>query len=211
MNQSVISIAISKEQLSELPTVSFPGRITIVDDVTTARSALAYLKSQGVVGFDTETKPSFRKGRTNTVALIQISTFDQCFIFRLKILGFIDELKAFMEDEDVTKIGLSLHDDFLVLSRVVEFEPRGFIDLQTYVKDFGIHDISLQKIYGIIFNERISKSQRLSNWEASSLTESQQSYASIDAWACLRIYEHLESGAFDPQSSPYQIADIEMD
>lgn len=210
MNQSVISIAISKEQLSELPTVSFPGRITIVDDVTTARSALAYLKSQGVVGFDTETKPSFRKGRTNTVALIQISTFDQCFIFRLKKLGFIDELKAFMEDEDVIKIGLSLHDDFLVLSRVVEFEPRGFIDLQTYVKDFGIHDISLQKIYGIIFNERISKSQRLSNWEASSLSESQQSYASIDAWACLRIYDYLGSGSFDPQTSPYQIVDDDL-
>lgn len=207
MNQSVDFIAITKEQLSAMPTVCFPGHITIVDDLDAAKSALSYLRKAHVVGFDTETKPSFRKGHTNSVALIQISTLDHCFLFRLKKLGFIEELKAFMEDESVKKIGLSLHDDFLVLNRVMEFEPRGFVDLQSIVKDFGIHDISLQKIYGIIFNERISKSQRLSNWEASSLSESQQNYASIDAWACLRIYNYLMEGSFDPNTSPYLISE----
>lgn len=207
MNQSVVSIAITKEQLSALPTVCFPGRITIVDDLDAAKAALAYLRRERVVGFDTETKPSFRKGHTNSVALIQISTLNHCFLFRLKKLGFIDELKAFMEDGNVMKIGLSLHDDFLVLNKVMEFTPAGFVDLQPFVKDFGIHDISLQKIYGIIFNERISKSQRLSNWEASNLSESQQSYASIDAWACLRIYNYLIAGHFDPNASPYQVTD----
>lgn len=209
MNQSVAFIAITKEQLSALPMVCFPGRITIVDDLDAAKSALSYLRREGVVGFDTETKPSFRKGHTNSVALIQLSTLDHCFLFRLKKLGFIDELKAFMEDKSVKKIGLSIHDDFLVLNRVMEFEPGGFIDLQSFVKDFGIHDISLQKIYGIIFNERISKSQRLSNWEASNLSESQQNYASIDAWACLRIYNYLKDGSFDPNTSLYQVSEEE--
>lgn len=205
MSQSVSCIAITKEQLSALPMVCFPGRITIVDDLDAAKSALAYLRKESIVGFDTETKPSFRKGHTNSVALIQVSTLDHCFLFRLKKLGFVEELKAFMEDRSVKKIGLSLHDDFLVLSRVMEFEPGGFIDLQSFVKKFGIHDISLQKIYGIIFNERISKSQRLSNWEASNLSESQQNYASIDAWACLRIYNYLKDGFFDPNTSLYQV------
>lgn len=205
MNQREYYISISKEQLSALPTVVFPGRITVVDTEEAANEALSVLRNESVVGFDTETKPSFRKGQSNSVALIQVSTLDRCFLFRLKKLGFVDELRKFIEDSSIKKIGLSLHDDFLVLHRGAEFDPDGFIDLQSLVKEYGINDISLQKIYGIIFNERISKSQRLSNWEAAYLTDSQQSYASIDAWACLRIYNHLQRGLFDPGSSPYKV------
>lgn len=188
-----------------LPTVSYPGHITVVDTPETALPALAYLRNEKVVGFDTETKPSFRKGHSNAVALVQVATEEQCFLFRLKKLGFIDELREFIEDSSVKKIGLSLHDDFMVLHRGAEFDPDGFIDLQSIVKEYGINDIGLQKIYGIIFNERISKSQRLSNWEAANLSDSQQSYASIDAWACLRIYNHLMNGLFDPDASPYKV------
>ncbi|MCD8393429.1 MAG: 3'-5' exonuclease domain-containing protein 2 [Bacteroidales bacterium] len=196
-------IAITKEELAPLPIVAYPGRITVVDNPREAKKALAFLRAARRVGFDTETRPSFRKGHVNTVALIQISTADHCFLFRLKKLGFHEELKDFLEDETVEKIGLSLRDDFLVLHKISEFEPRGFVDLQDFVKGFSIHDASLQKIYAILFGSRISKSQRLSNWEADTLTESLQRYASIDAWACLRIYNHLRSGNFDPQHSPY--------
>lgn len=205
MNQHEFYITISKEQLSELPTVVFPGQITVVDTVEAANEALSVLRKEPVVGFDTETKPSFRKGQSNSVALMQVSTLDHCYLFRLKKLGFIDGLREFMEDSSVKKIGLSLHDDFHVLHRGAEFKPDGFVDLQSLVKEYGISDISLQKIYGIIFNERISKSQRLSNWEAARLTDSQQSYASIDAWACLRIYNYLKQGLFNPDASPYKV------
>lgn len=205
MNQHEFYITISKEQLSELPTVVFPGQITVVDTVEAANEALSVLRNEPVVGFDTETKPSFRKGQSNSVALMQVSTLDHCYLFRLKKLGFIDGLREFMEDSSVKKIGLSLHDDFHVLHRGAEFKPDGFVDLQSLVKEYGISDISLQKIYGIIFNERISKSQRLSNWEAARLTDSQQSYASIDAWACLRIYNYLKQGLFNPDASPYKV------
>ncbi len=197
-----ISISISKEQLSKLPTVSFPGYITVVDTVERAKSAVEYLKTQKIVGFDTETKPSFKRGKTNKVSLMQISTDSQCFLFRLKKIG-IDCLKDLIEDGNVIKIGLSLKDDFSVMHRTSEFTPSGFVDLQTFVKKFKIKDLSLQKIYGIIFNERISKSQRLSNWDAVELTLSQKLYASMDAWACLRIYNHLMSGNFMPEKSPY--------
>ena len=201
-----LNISISKEQLSEMPTVAFAGHISIIDNEEAAKSALFFLNNQKIVGFDTETRPSFRKGKRYQVSLIQISTLNHCFLFRINKLGFFDELKQFIENPNITKIGLSLKDDFNVLHKIANFIPQGFIDLQSFVKQFSIADCSLQKIYAIIFNERISKSQRLSNWEAEELTPSQQAYASIDAWACLRIYAYLCAGKFSPMQSPYKIS-----
>lgn len=206
MNERTLAISISKEQIATFPTVVYQGYITVVEDYETALGALAYLNSQKIVGFDTETKPSFRKGRPNNVSLIQIATETQCFLFRINKLGFIDELRSFIENEAVIKIGLSLKDDFFVLHRAFEFVPAGFVDLQQFVKDFNIIDASLQKIYGIIFEERISKSQRLSNWEAVELSQGQQMYAAIDAWACMRIYNHLTAGLFNPEASKYIVS-----
>lgn len=198
-----ISLSISKEQLSLLPTVEFFGKITVVETPKVADMALDFLNRQKIVGFDTETRPSFRRGRTYKVSLIQISTLRHSFLFRINKLGFIDELREFLENENIIKVGLSIKDDFHVLRRVADFTPRGFIDLQPFVKKYGIVDNSLQRIYGIIFGERISKSQRLSNWEADELTAGQCSYASIDAWACLKMYNHLVEGYFNPATSPY--------
>lgn len=183
--------------------VEFPGKITVIETPALALKAIAYLNDQAIVGFDTETRPSFRKGHINDVALIQMSTVNHSFLFRVNRLGITAEMMRLFENSDVIKVGLSLKDDFHVLHRIAEFNPGGFIDLQDMVKKYMITDCSLQKIYGIIFNQRISKSQRLSNWEAQFLTPQQQAYASIDAWACLRIYNHLQSGAFDPGASPY--------
>lgn len=211
MDINQFSISISKEQLSEMPTVEFPGVITVLDTVSDARAALRYLRKCQAVGFDTETKPNFRKGQTNTVSLIQISTLDHSFLFRLNKLGFFQELRDFMEADDVIKVGLSLRDDFHVLHRIAAFEPCNFIDLQNVVKSFHIADSSLQKIYGILFNGRISKSQRLSNWEAAELSPGQQVYASIDAWACLKIYNHLMDGCFCPEQSAYLHTDTDTE
>lgn len=203
MDFNSFTISITKEQLSGLPTVEFPGSITVVETLPEALEALRFINTCERVGFDTETKPNFRKGQTNTVSLIQISTLDRSFLFRLNKLGFFQELRDFMESDRIEKVGLSLRDDFHVLHRIAAFEPANFIDLQSVVKDFNITDSSLQKIYGIIFNGRISKSQRLSNWEAEQLSQGQQVYASIDAWACLRIYNHLMAGSFIPNECAY--------
>lgn len=203
MDIKPISISITKQQLSELPTVEFPGDITVLETLPDALEALRELRQCSVVGFDTETKPTFRKGQTNTVALIQISTLDHSYLFRLNRLGLFDELREFLETDQVVKVGLSLRDDFHVLHRIAPFEPGAFVDLQDVVKQYHITDSSLQKIYGIIFQGRISKSQRLSNWEAKELSPGQQVYASIDAWACLRLYFYLKAGEFKPDSSPY--------
>lgn len=199
-----LNISISKDELSQLPTMVYPAEVTVVEDAGTARTAVRALNKEKIVGFDTETRPSFKKGQRHNVALMQISTLDRCFLFRLNKIGISDELKAFLENPGITKIGLSIHDDFNALHRSSEVACKGFIDLQQYVKPFGITDISLQKIYAIIFGERISKSQRLTNWEADTLTPGQQSYAALDAWACLKIYEHLRDGGFKPAESPYR-------
>lgn len=196
-------IAISKELLATMPAASFPGDINMVTTAEEAADALSYLRTQARVGFDTETRPSFRKGHMNEVALMQVSTLDRAYLFRLNTIG-IDPVKEFLQDDSVVKVGLSLRDDFQMLQRRGGFVPAGFVELQELVKQYGITDSSLQKIYGIIFGVRISKAQRLSNWEAVTLTRAQQSYAAIDAWACLRIYNKLEAGGFDPDRSPYK-------
>ncbi len=200
-------LSISKQQILELPEVKYPGKVILVDSAAKCRSALSYLKKVSQIGFDTETRPSFQKFRHYNVSLAQISAEDECFLFRLKLIGNIDKFMKFLENEDIQKIGLSLKDDFHSLSKLQEFDPKGFVELQSFVKDYQIAGNRLQKIYGIIFDSRICKNQRLTNWEAPELTESQQNYAAIDAWACQQIYNHLIQGNFKPEESPYQMVE----
>ncbi len=198
-------LGISKEQVNAMPHVTFPGRMIVIETAADANAAVRFLMKQTHLGFDTETRPSYHKGRTYKVALIQISTDTECFLFRINKTGLCDSIRQLLENENIIKIGLSLKDDFNGLAKYGEFNPAGFVELQSYVKDFSIADNSLQKIYAIVFGECITKGQRLTNWEADQLTEHQQQYASIDAWSCLRLYRYLESGAFDPEKSPYHI------
>ena len=175
-----------------MPKVLFPGRIFVVYTESDAEKALAYLKDHRIVGVDTETRPSFKRGTTHKVALLQISTQDTCFLFRLNRIGMPDSLQEFLMS-DTLKIGLSLKDDFNSLRKRQDMHPdRGnWIELQEYVGKFGIEDRSLQKIYANLFGEKISKNQRLSNWEADVLSEGQKLYAATDAWACVEIYNCL--------------------
>lgn len=186
-----MELEISKEEIRELPIETFNGEIIVVDKVEDVEKAVDYLKQFKVIGFDTETKPVFRKNVTHKVALMQLSTLDKCFLFRLNLIKYPDELDDLICSRDVLKVGLSLRDDFAALRKRTDCPPLNFIDLQTFVKDYGIKDMSLQKIHAILFNKKIAKNQRLSNWEASTLRESQKMYAAIDAWACLKIYNHL--------------------
>lgn len=198
-----LKLSITKQQISTMPVATFGGSITVVDTPERAAEAVAVLMRERVIGFDTETKPSFKKGQSNKVALMQLSTLDQCFLFRLNIIGIGPELTQLLESQDITKIGLSIHDDFNVMHRSSKVQPKAFVELQTFVKDYSITDSSLQKIFAIIFGKRISKSQRLTNWEAPELTPSQQAYAATDAWACLMIYNSLTQGTFKPELSQY--------
>lgn len=182
---------ISKEQVAELETAVFPGRIIVIQSESEAEKAVSYLEKFELIGFDTETRPSFTKGVVRKIALMQLSTNDTCFLFRLNLIGIPECLIRLLIASDITKIGLSLKDDFAAIRKRIQLEPKEFIELQSFVKKFGIEDNGLQRIYAILFGERISKGQRLSNWEADILTEAQQKYAALDAWACLQIYNKL--------------------
>jgi ribonuclease D len=185
--------SITKEALSNLPLCGFEGKVVVVANENEIKKAMTHLQQHKILGFDSETKPSFKKGVMNDVSLIQISTHNTCYLFRLNMTGLTDEIRELMENESITKIGLSLKDDIRGLRRITNLEPKGFIDLQEKVAEFGIDDRSLKKITGIVLHKRISKKQRLTNWESDTLTEAQQRYAATDAWICLEIYKELIS------------------
>ena len=200
-----MNISISKQQLAALPPEQFTGQIVVVDSPAEVDGAVARLRDADLIGFDTETRPSFKKGQSHNVALLQLSASDICFLFRLNKIGMPDSLKALLEDQNKTKIGLSIHDDFRNLRKTYDFKPAGFVELQEFVTDWKIIDKSLSKIYGILFGKRLSKSQRLSNWESEQLAEAQQHYAALDALACILIFRYLKEGNFNPDASPYQV------
>lgn len=199
-------VAIGKVVLASLPVANYKGEIIVVDQPHQIIEMVDNLKNAEILGFDTETRPSFRKGTVYKTALIQLSTKEKSFLIRTNVLGYPKEVIEILEDPKILKVGLSIHDDFHNLKKVVEdFNPKNFIDLQSYVKEFKIADNSLSKLYGILFDERISKGQRLSNWEADQLSEAQQSYAALDAYACIKIYEYLKEGKFNVKESKYLI------
>jgi ribonuclease D len=183
---------ISKEEVNTLPVIVFSGQITLVDDLSKITPAIQELRKYNMVGIDTETKPSFTRGQHHKVSLVQISTPDHCFLFRLNKIDFPAALADFLADKNIKKIGLSLRDDFTGLNRHHRFKPENTIDIQSIAKNYGILELGLQKIYAIMFARKISKSQRLTNWESSELTEPQQRYAATDAWACLQIFEQFQ-------------------
>lgn len=180
-----------KKLISSLPLVKFEGRIVVVVSRQEASRAVDFLLSQPILGVDTETRPSFKKGNQHMVSLLQVATHDVCFLFRLNFLGLSGEIKRLVEDTTVPKIGLSWHDDILQLKRRGEFKPGYFVDLQKHVGELGVEDLSLQKLYANFFGMRISKNQQLSNWEGDVLQEKQKVYAATDAWACIMLYEEL--------------------
>ena len=175
-----------------MPKVEYQGQIYIIDTPQQADFAVRYLSQFPLLGIDTETRPSFRKGVFHKVALLQVATDERCYLFRLNKFGLTLPLIHLLENPHIAKVGTSLKDDFLQLHKWAPFEPKNVIELQTSVQDIGINDKSLQKIYANLFGCKISKSQRLTNWEADELTSSQQQYAAIDAWACIQIYRKVE-------------------
>lgn len=184
---------IDKETLQDLPLEKFTGRIHLYEaDAIPSEVAAAWLR-EPLIGFDTESKPVFVRGTRSRVSLIQLATADECWLVRLAGHPFPKILADLFNTPKVTKVGLSSKDDFHQLRAVCPgLAPQGVVELQSMVRDYGIEEMSLQKIYAILFGLRISKAQRLSNWEAEELTEAQQQYAALDAWAVRQIYLRLK-------------------
>lgn len=196
-----------KKFISGLPRFTYEGRIVVIQGKAEAEKAVAALEKSEILGIDTETRPTFRKGIVHQVALLQIANKNICFLFRLNSFGFIPSLRQLLANKDILKVGLSLKDDIHMLAQRHAFVPGQFLDLQDYVREMGIKDMSLQKIFANVFHQRISKSAQLTNWEADVLSPSQKIYAATDAYSCLLLYDelkHLRETGFsliEPQTS----------
>ena len=181
-----------KQLIANLPREEFKGRIFTITTERDAEKAVNYLMSQSILGFDSETRPTFKRNVSHQVALLQVATHDTCFLFRLNYLGLPDSIIRLLEDTRITKVALSWKDDSHMLQLRRKYKSGTFIDIQGEVSRIGIEDYSLQKIYANLFGKMISKRQQLSNWEADLLTDAQKAYAALDAWACIHIYEEIQ-------------------
>ena len=180
-----------KPTIATLRRVVYHGKIVVINTPDEAEAAVDHLLSLPVLGLDTETRPSFTKGRHFKCSLLQVASKSICFLFRLNHIGMCPAVMRLLGDKTVTKVGLAWRNDLLALREVGEFEPGTYVDLQDMVREIGIEDQSLVKIYANLFGERISKADRLSNWERDNLKDTQMIYAAIDAWACVQIYEEV--------------------
>ena len=192
--------SITADQLTALEYASFPGKIQVIDSVgADFNKAITYLRSQKVIGFDTETRPCFGPNQPRYgVSLLQLSGPGKAFLFRVKDMGMHKRLCSLLADEKIVKVGAAIHDDIRGLQKLRDFCPGNFVDLQKIVADYGIRDKSVKKMTAIILGFRISKTQQLSNWEAETLSEPQCKYAATDAWVCREMYLKLMRSEKNP-------------
>ena len=196
--------SITPEQLDKLDFASFPGKIHVIDSVGAEfNKAIAYLRSQKIIGFDTETRPCFGPNQPRyNGSLLQLSGPGKAFLFRLKDMGMHRRLCSLLADRKIIKVGAAIHDDIRGLQKLRDFDADGFVDLQKLVGEYGIRDKSVKKMTAIILGFRISKTQQLSNWEAEQLSESQCKYAATDAWVCREMYIKLMASEKNPLQDP---------
>lgn len=192
--------SITLEQIEGMEYAAFPGEIHVIEEEGAEFfRAVTYLSRQKVIGFDTETRPCFTSSQPQYgVALLQLSSADHAFLFRIKTLGMHQKLCKLLSDRRIIKVGAAVHDDIRGLQKYVPFKPASFVDLQKIVWEYGIRDKSVKKMAAIILGVRISKTQQLSNWEAEVLSESQEKYAATDAWVCREMYLKLMRSRKNP-------------
>lgn len=182
---------ISSDEINALELKKYEGKVNIITTAGDISKALKKITKEKVVGFDTETKPAFKRGEYNHVSLIQIATEKEVFLIRVNITGLTEELIAFLENKNILKIGVALRDDIKDLRKLRDFKPGGFVELNKVVTEIGIESNGLRKLTAIILGFRISKSAQISNWESEKLTDKQIYYAATDAWVCLKMYQEL--------------------
>lgn len=182
---------IGNEVIDLLPRKGFSGRIVVVDNELAMSEMVQVLRSERLLGYDTETRPAFKKGVSYPMALLQLSTQNIAFLVRLQMVTMSGELIDVLQSPDIIKVGAAIRDDIKGMQKLKRFKPQGFVDLQQVVEQWGILDKSVKKMAGIVLGIKVSKAQRLSNWEAVTLTPAQMDYAAMDAWVCREIYSKL--------------------
>ena len=211
MKENTYIHRIAKDLIQWMPLVRFEGEVVIVDREEQLADAMNYLNRQRILGVDTESRPSFTRGVHYPTALVQISTEERCYLFRLTHIGMPQALADLFANPKICKVGLAFRDDLNGLRRRRDFKPKNCVDLQSIVGRYGILDLGLQKMFAICFGKKISKSQQLTNWENSHLTPEQARYASTDAWATLLIYKDLMATQPLPKKEAEALRQADLD
>ena len=188
---SPFHVDITNDDIRELPLLAFDGEIHVVEEEKDLKEAVHFLNNHPILGFDTEKKPTFHKGEYNPTAIIQLSTMEEAFLFRLNKVANVNPLFQLMENPSIQKLGISIGDDLRELKKLRKFNPTAFVDMNSIANELGVNHAGVRKLTAIFLNHRISKSQQTSNWENEVLTPGQQKYAATDAWICLKIHNEL--------------------
>ena len=189
----MVKLTISNEEINDMPLISFSGKVTLVTQEAQCEAALEILRAEPILGFDTETRPAFKKGESYPVCLLQLSTNEEAFLFRLNKIPLLQELRHLLEDENIVKTGVAIHDDIKGLKKLAPYEARGFVEIAEMAKKLGIKKLGLRSLAAILFDKKLSKKNKLTNWEKESLTDQQLNYAATDAWLSREIYLKLKS------------------
>lgn len=184
---------ITKEEVNEMDVDAFKGTIYLADDKKGAAKAIKMLKGETVLGFDTETRPSFRKGEKYDPSLMQLATKEVVVLFRLHSTGLPKGLVKILENPDIIKAGIAIGRDLEELRELRDFNPDGFVDLNDYAPEKGFKSVGVRRLAALVLGFRVSKRQQTSNWEADQLKPQQLEYAATDAWVCREIYEKIKN------------------
>lgn len=190
-----LKINISHDEINRLPLKTFDGKTVVVSDVRQLPKAIKEIEKHEVVGFDTETRPSFKRGQFYKVSLLQLAVPKKAFLIRVNHTGLTEEVASLFENANVIKTGVGIRDDLKALQKLRPFEPAGFLDLSTLAKQAGLQVESVKKLTALLLGFRISKSAQTSNWETATFTQKQIEYAATDAWVCLELYGKLKNGS----------------
>lgn len=176
----------------ELKLFDYPGQIHLIQDAKEAREACSVLGREDLLGFDTETRPAFKKGESYLPALLQLANLEECFIFRLHETGLPSALLNILEDERITKVGVAIRDDLIGLKKHQHFKPGGFVELADLAKEQGHQKLGLRNLSAELLQLHVSKKLRTTNWERPHLTKAQLRYAAGDAYLGIRLYQSLK-------------------
>ncbi|MCD6389465.1 MAG: 3'-5' exonuclease domain-containing protein 2 [Desulfobulbaceae bacterium] len=182
----------SKDEINDCPMERWTGPVSVIrtrDELTAATRKLA---GQTLLGFDTETRPAFKKGESYPPSLLQLGGDDEVFIFQLKHLGLARPLREILADPAIIKAGVGLDYDIRELKKMSGFKASGFMDQGNLAKKAGIRNHGLRGLAAVLLGFRISKGMQVSNWARNELTPQQIQYAATDAWVGRRLYLALE-------------------
>ncbi len=186
-----MNLHISKDEINCLPMKQYDGLIHLIRTPEAADNAAEKLKQETLLGFDTETRPTFRVGEYYQPSLLQLATGAEVFLFQIKLTGLTKGLCDVLSSPEIIKTGVSIRSDVSELRKLTDFKPAGFVELAEHAKKAHIKNLGLRGLAALLLGFRVSKREQTSNWAKNELTESQLRYAATDAWLGREIYLHM--------------------